>query len=73
LNDTGNTTSRQVQREAGKDSFSSDGALDPIRARAYHLFELRGRQPGHALDDWLQAEREYLRLQSWNQENKRNP
>jgi hypothetical protein len=29
---------------------------DLIRKRAYHLFERRGRQPGHELDDWLQAE-----------------
>ena len=31
---------------------------DLIRKRAYHLFEARGRQQGHELDDWLQAERE---------------
>ena len=29
-----------------------------IRERAYQLFEARGGQPGHELDDWLQAERE---------------
>jgi hypothetical protein len=29
-----------------------------IRERAYRIFEARGRQPGHDLDDWLQAERE---------------
>jgi len=29
-----------------------------IRKRAYQLFEMRGRQPGHELDDWLQAEHE---------------
>jgi hypothetical protein len=31
---------------------------DLIRKRAYQLFEARGRQPGHELDDWLQAELE---------------
>ena len=31
---------------------------DLIRQRAYQLFEARGRQQGHELDDWLQAERE---------------
>ena len=38
---------------------------DLIRKRSYHLFEARGRQQGHELDDWLQAEREikhHLRL-----------
>ena len=30
-----------------------------IRERAYQLFEARGGgQPGHELDNWLQAERE---------------
>jgi hypothetical protein len=31
---------------------------DLIRKRAYELFEARGCQSGHELDDWLQAERE---------------
>ena len=31
---------------------------DLIRKRAYQFFEKRGCQPGHELDDWLQAERE---------------
>jgi hypothetical protein len=29
-----------------------------IRFRAYELYLARGDQPGSALDDWLQAERE---------------
>lgn len=29
-----------------------------IQARAHELFEQRGREEGHDLDDWLQAERE---------------
>lgn len=29
-----------------------------IRLRAYALYEQRGKQHGHALDDWLQAEAE---------------
>ena len=38
---------------------------DLIRKRAYQLFEARGRQTSHELDDWLQAEHEikhHLRL-----------
>ncbi len=27
-----------------------------IKVRAYELFEQRGREHGHDLDDWLQAE-----------------
>jgi len=30
-----------------------------IRVRAYELFEQRGREEGHDLDDWLQAEAEF--------------
>jgi len=30
-----------------------------IRVRAYELFEQRGREDGHDLDDWLQAEAEF--------------
>ena len=29
-----------------------------IRLRAYQLFEQRGREDGHDLDDWLQAQTE---------------
>jgi hypothetical protein len=31
-----------------------------IRERAYRLFEERGRENGHELEDWLQAEIELL-------------
>ncbi len=36
---------------------------DQIRRRAYMLYEGRGRQDGHALDDWLRAEAEILGTQ----------
>jgi hypothetical protein len=29
-----------------------------IRARAYDLYESRGREPGHDEQDWLRAEQE---------------
>jgi len=35
---------------------------DQIRARAYRIYLQRGCQPGHDLDDWLQAEYELVRL-----------
>ena len=31
-------------------------AHDTIAHRAYELYEKRGREPGHDLDDWLMAE-----------------
>ena len=36
---------------------------DQIRARAYQLYEQRGRDDGHNLDDWLQAEAELAQVQ----------
>ena len=36
---------------------SGDGT-EKIRQRAYELYELRGREEGHELDDWLTAELE---------------
>ncbi|MGO9432799.1 MAG: DUF2934 domain-containing protein [Terracidiphilus sp.] len=31
---------------------------DQIRARAYELYEERGKEDGHDLEDWLRAEAE---------------
>ncbi len=31
---------------------------EDIRRRAYELYEGRGREDGHELDDWLRAEEE---------------
>lgn len=33
-----------------------------IAARAYQIYLDRGRQDGHAVDDWLQAEYELMQL-----------
>lgn len=33
-----------------------------VAARAYQLYLQRGRQPGHEMDDWLQAEYELMQL-----------
>ncbi len=34
---------------------------EQIRYRAYELYEARGAEPGHELDDWLRAEDEVRR------------
>ena len=31
---------------------------DQIRARAYELYEERGKEDGHDVDDWIRAEAE---------------
>ena len=35
-----------------------DPVRDAIALRAYELFVKRGREHGHALEDWLRAEQE---------------
>jgi hypothetical protein len=37
---------------------------EQIRVRAFEIFEQRGREDGHDLDDWLQAEAE-LTAEQW--------
>jgi len=34
--------------------------LEQIAQRAYELYEARGREDGHDLDDWLRAEAEIM-------------
>lgn len=33
---------------------------EQVHRRAYELYEQRGREDGHELDDWLQAESEVV-------------
>ena len=33
-----------------------------IRSRAYQIYQEHGRQPGHDIDNWLQAEYELMQL-----------
>ena len=40
-----------------------------IRQRAYELYIKRGMAPGHALDDWLQAEAELVHDHSTSDSN----
>jgi hypothetical protein len=35
-----------------------DNIEEQIRTRAYELYEARGREDGHGLEDWLEAEAE---------------
>jgi hypothetical protein len=51
---------RQPQAAAGKPTAAPrrDPSVDEIRDRAYKLFLQRGGTPGHAIDDWLAAERD---------------
>ncbi len=39
----------------------SNPVLENVRSRAYELYESRGREDGHDLDDWLVAEQQIMR------------
>jgi len=41
-------------------TLSEPALEEQIRLRAYELYEARGREDGHEVDDWLQAEAEVL-------------
>jgi hypothetical protein len=50
-------------KKAQPSPFTQSNAVQPpnqiqeqIRQRAYEMYELRGREDGHDLDDWLRAE-----------------
>jgi hypothetical protein len=52
-----------MKKEEGKKPARSalvapENPEDRIRARAYELYEERGKEHGHELDDWLRAEAE---------------
>ena len=53
-------TSTSAEKKNGSNG-NAHGTFDleaAIRARAYELYEKRGRQDGYAQDDWFQAEAE---------------
>ena len=46
------------QRTTNQTTESTNELQEQIRRRAHELYEQRGRNDGHELDDWLQAESE---------------
>ena len=62
---------REVEREPEietnpdiENQASGTITQEEIAQRAYALYEARGREDGHDLDDWLEAERELLEQRS---------
>ena len=43
---------------AGSSAENSQPEADRIAQRAYERYEERGREDGHDMEDWLEAERE---------------
>ena len=56
---------REIETDPAVENARSLTVTDEdIAQRAYALYEARGREEGHDLDDWLQAERELFEEQS---------
>ena len=49
-----------IMRAETEIELDNQALLEGIRLRAYELYELRGRENGHDLEDWLRAESELL-------------
>lgn len=49
-------TSFKLDRSSNP-SMTKEDLNKLIQKKAYELWEKRGRKPGHAMDDWLEAER----------------
>lgn len=47
-----------VKAETTISDEPSPEQMEKVRQRAYDLYEARGREEGHDIDDWLQAEAE---------------
>jgi hypothetical protein len=58
----GERVSPPETREAtgGAPALGGETVHQRIALVAYHLYEQRGCQPGHDIDDWLEAERRVL-------------
>jgi len=48
-----------LNRKSSADSVDQE-MRELIEKRAYELFEARGAEPGHELEDWAQAESEMM-------------
>ena len=46
--------------ESAKPTQTTEEIREIIRRRAYELFEKRGKESGHDLDDWILAESEVV-------------
>lgn len=49
-------TSFKIGRSSNP-TMTRDDLSKLIEKKAYELYEKRGRKPGHAMNDWLEAER----------------
>jgi hypothetical protein len=58
------TNPRRTDEQRTNDEQKPSVGRDDISRRAYERYEERGREPGHDVDDWLEAERDVQRQSS---------
>ena len=61
---TDRTATRQRQTSTLAVMKPAPDLHEQIRRRAHDLYEQRGREDGHELDDWLRAESEVTRVKA---------
>jgi hypothetical protein len=58
------TTSRKSEKKSQSrkisGTFDTASLREQIETRAHEIYLSRGAEPGHEMDDWLQAEREIM-------------
>lgn len=56
--------STEITPSSSKGYGNTNELQDEIRRRAYELYQERGCEPGHEVEDWFEAERQVMaRLQ----------
>jgi Protein of unknown function (DUF2934) len=60
-NESAKPQAASTQADTPEASAGNLASHEDIRRRAYEIYLERGEQPGHDLDNWLQAERELQR------------
>lgn len=54
------TENPRSETEATNVNVPAEERQGQIRLRAYELYEARGREDGHEIEDWLQAEADVM-------------
>ena len=57
---TSKKNGKKSQNRTVENILGAFSLQEQIEARAHEIYIARGAQPGHELDDWLQAEREIM-------------
>jgi hypothetical protein len=61
-NSSGKPQATSTQPETEEVPVGNSALTEEIRHRAYEIYLERGKQSGHDVDDWLQAEQELDRV-----------